>query len=179
MARVAAMKRLVLSALIVVAFAAGCGDDDETTSPTAATTNGASGTTSPQGQDSGGETKREAPEPPPTRDRVTAESPGEDPETALEAYFISGDPDLVCGELATENLLRTAYGDEQGCRQAQVPAAVPKSIEIHSLDVSGAEAEATVTPTGGPNDGIDTTVTLVDHGGWRVDSLEADVPAGP
>ncbi len=102
------------------------------------------------------------------------------PRVALEAFFTSGDPDLVCAELATERLVSSAYGDEKGCRQAQVPAAVPDAIDVKSLDVAGDEATATVIPEGGPNDGIETEVVLVDEGGaWLVDSLEADVPAGP
>jgi hypothetical protein len=37
-----------------------------------------------------------------------------------------------------------------------------------------------VIPDGGPNDGIETEVVLAKKGdAWLVDSLEADVPAGP
>ncbi len=37
-----------------------------------------------------------------------------------------------------------------------------------------------MVPEGGPNDGFEHDVVLVREGGaWLVDSLEADIPAGP
>jgi hypothetical protein len=175
---VTSIRLALLSGLVaLLALVAGCGDDEDMTTtqaPTTEATTEAESAPPPAetSEDEGGAEAEDA-------GGGAAGSPGDDPEFTLEAYFLSGDPDLVCGELATESLVRTAYGDEQGCRQAQVPSAIPKSIEIRSLDVSGDEAEAVVTPTGGPNDGIETMVTLVDDDGWRVDTLEADVPAGP
>jgi hypothetical protein len=180
MARVTPMRRLLLPVLIVVLVSAGCGGDDEegtatdaTTAPAAAT--GATGAELEQAEPP--LEKQDGESGPSTGDSVPA---GGSPKEVLELFFTSGDPELACGELATENLLSSAYGDEKGCRQAQVPAATPDSIEIESVDVSGAEATATVIPDGGPNDGIETKVALVKNGEvWLVDSLEADVPAGP
>ena len=168
----------VVAALVaLLALVVGCGDDEDTTSqaPTTEAPTEAESVPPPAGkgeaedgaeaEDGGGD---------------AAGSPADDPESTLEAYFVSGDPDLVCAELATENLVRTAYGDEQGCRQAQAPGAIPNSIEIGRLDASRDQASATVVPDGGPNDGIETEVVLVRVGdAWLVDSLEADVPAGP
>jgi hypothetical protein len=165
-----------------LALLAGCGGDDETTSSTTSTTEPtttpATGPTGPTGEDGGGgggsegESRGEGGKP--------AANAGSDPESALEEFFTSGDPDLVCGELATEALIADAYGDEQGCRQAQVPDAVPESIEVKELDESGDAAEALVVPKGGPNDGFDHEVLLVREGDvWVVDSLEVDIPAGP
>jgi hypothetical protein len=165
---------LVAAAMLVV----GCGGEEEistNSAPRAGTTTEAGTTAEPSEPTGGDEAGNEGG----GAGGVAADSPGDDPETALDAFFLSGDPDLVCGELATESLLSSAYGDEEGCRAAQVPGATPKSIEITALVVAGDEAEAKLIPAGGPNDGIKTTVALVNDGGWRVDSLEADIPAGP
>jgi hypothetical protein len=160
--------------IAAIAIAAGCGDDgDETTTEATTTATGATGS----------DVEQVSPPLDARKDGTTAADPGgsgASPREALEGFFTSGVPDIACGELATEALLSRAYGDEQGCREAQVPAAVPDSIEITELEESGDEATATVIPDGGPNDGIETEVTLVNEGGaWLVDSLEADVPAGP
>ena len=174
------MKAVVALALIALAaLGAGCGDDEEPASTAAPTTTKESSEPATTTEEESGE-----------EDELTIErtKPGEsihepmasDPEYVLELFFTSGDPDLACGRFATENLLSAAYGDEKGCRQAQVPAAIPDGIEIKSLDVSGDEAQATVIPDGGPNDGIETEVELIDEDEvWKVDSLEADIPAGP
>jgi hypothetical protein len=171
------MRLAAVTAMIAaIALAAGCGDDgDETTTETTtpATATGATGSDVEQVS------------PPLEAQKGAKTAPGSggsavSPREALEGFFTSGVPDIACGELATEELLSSAYGDEQGCREAQVPAAVPDSIEITELEESGGEATATVIPDGGPNDGIETEVVLVKEGStWLVDSLEADVPAGP
>jgi hypothetical protein len=166
-----------------LALLAGCGGDDETT--TAATTSetttaeasvktGPEGTyTNVDGPDGGGDESG--------GDGASGSgSAGTTPEDALEAFFTSGAPAVACGEVVTPELIADAYGDEQGCRAAQVPGATPKSIEITELEESGDAAEAVVVPKGGPNDGFDHEVTLVREGdAWLVDSLEADIPAGP
>jgi hypothetical protein len=173
---------ITVAAVVAVLMAvAGCGGDDETTNSTTA-----SSTSTAAGGPTG--TEEAQPVAPPETARGdggggsedAGNGPGGDPESALEAFFTSGDPDLVCGELATEELLASAYGDEKGCRQAQVPAAIPKSIEIKELKGSGDTTEAVVVPDGGPNDGFEHDVVLVREGdSWLVDSLEADIPAGP
>jgi hypothetical protein len=175
--------RPLITVAAVVAALAGCGGGDETTSsaasstPTAATGPTGAGEAQPvdppetAGGDGGGGSEG---------DGGAATGPGSDPESALEAFFTSGDPDMVCGELATEELLANAFGDEKGCRQAQVPAAIAKSIEIKELKSSGDSTEAVVVPDGGPNDGFEHDVVLVRAGdSWLVDSLEVDIPAGP
>lgn len=178
------MRALVTIAALIAALAAlaGCGGDDETTTAAqsaTSTTAAESTTTSTEattddssgpggGTDDGG------------GGGEASSGPGSDPESALEAFFTSGDPDLVCGELATQELLASAYGDERGCRQAQVPAAIPKSIDIKEIEIDGETTEAVVVPDGGPNDGFEHEVVLVHEGdAWQVDSLEADIPAGP
>jgi hypothetical protein len=171
------MRLAAATAMIAaIVLAAGCGDDE-----------GATTTTTAAEPSSEEKTTAVSSEPPDDRLEVdpakrtdAAGTTASDPEEVLEVFFTSGIPDLVCGELATDNLLSSAYGDEEGCRKAQVPAATPDSIEITDLEESGDEATATVIPDGGPNDGIETEVVLVKEGdAWLVDSLEADVPAGP
>jgi hypothetical protein len=180
MARVSSMRLAVTAALLAaLALQVGCGDDEETTTPTSAESETTSAPETTVEDDAGAPGDKPTSEPPveaapPIETRVSS------PEKALELFFTSGDPKIACDLVVTPDLLADAYGDAAGCRQAQVPAATPDSIEIKSVDGSGNEAEATVIPAGGPNDGIETKVTLVKLGDtWLVDSLEADVPAGP
>jgi hypothetical protein len=185
LARVPALAKLAPLAA-ALALAAGCGGDDETTTSAAtgstttttetssATGPGGSQTTTADGTDggSGGGGGNGG--------SGGSGAAGATPEGALEAFFTSGDPAIACGEVVTPQLVASAYGDEQGCRAAQVPGATPKSIEITELEESGEAAEAVVVPEGGPNDGFDHEVTLVREGdAWLVDSLDADIPAGP
>ena len=78
---------------------------------------------------------------------------------------------------ADRRLRRDGVRIARGCIAGEKPGALAESVEIKELDDDG--AEATVVPTGGPYDGVEVEVKLVDDGGIRVDSLEADVPAGP
>jgi hypothetical protein len=167
-----------------LALLAGCGGDDETstTSSTTTTEPTTAPATGPTGSTGADESSADGSGDDDSQDDGArpASDAGSDPESALQEFFTSGDPDLVCGELATEALIAEAYGDEQGCRQAQVPDAIPESIEVKELDESGDTAEAVVVPRGGPNDGFDHEVVLVREGDvWVVDSLKADIPAGP
>jgi hypothetical protein len=170
--------------LAALALLAGCGgDDDETTSSTTTaetTSTAATGPTGPEGAEDADPPAGTGGEGDGGDGGGASQGAGSDPEGALEAFFTSGDPDVVCGELATPELLANAYGDERGCRQAQVPDAVPKSIEIKELETDGDETEAVIVPEGGPNDGFDHDVVLVREGDtWLVDSIETDIPAGP
>jgi len=173
---------LAIAAVAVAILIAGCGDDEEdTTSVTTTDPAATAETTAPDTEatdegageagDAGGGAESGG---------VAADSPGAGPESAIEAYFVSGDPELVCDTLATESLIASAYGDAEGCRQAQVPAATADAVVIRKIEKSTDEATATVIPEGGPNDGFEHEVVVVNEGGsWRVDSLEVDVPAGP
>jgi hypothetical protein len=168
---------------IVVALLGGCGGGDETTTSSTGSTTSAPAT---------GATGADDAKPPgPTGDDDSVGGAGDDggggkppvgadPKDALEAFFTSGDPDVACAEVVSESLVSENYGDEKGCRQAQVPGAVPDSIEVKELDVEGDSAQAVVVPEGGPNDGFNHDVTLVNvDGAWILESLEADIPAGP
>ena len=169
----------VVALLAALALVAGCGDDEETTteSTSVPTATGATGAEAEVAEEKPPPGKQDGDGGPGAKESVPA---GGSPEEVLELYFTSGDPDLACVDLVTPNLVSSAYGDQMGCRQAQVPAATPDSIEIMQVEESGEEATATVVPEGGPNDGIETQVVLVKEGPvWLVDSLKANVPAGP
>jgi hypothetical protein len=156
----------------------GCGDDEE--QPTTAAT-----TTPPPTQTTTAETATTA-----DGDEVEEAGGGKEEiaigrprsiENTLEAVFTgSGDPALICDVLVTENYVRTAYGAREGCIAAQEPGALADSVRIDPINRSVAAATAIAIPTGGPYDEVEVEVELVrEPGGWRVDSLLADVPAGP
>jgi hypothetical protein len=102
-------------------------------------------------------------------------------EDTIEAVLTgSVDAEVICDELATEKYVRTAYGAREGCTAAQQPGALADSVEIDDVVEDDGCASAVVIPDGGPYDGVEVEVELVrDAGGWQVDSLLADVPAGP
>jgi hypothetical protein len=151
-----------------------CGSDDETTSTTSAPQTGASGVT--------GEAEDAVPAP---RDKTDGPVAGasDDLEVAdaVTAVVGGGDPEAACTSYATEDYVKSAYGDEQGCRAAvgeQGPVGV--AIGDISVDPDAGTAETTAVPDGGPNKGETLTVRLVDEGGaWKVDFVRSDAPAGP
>jgi hypothetical protein len=92
----------------------------------------------------------------------------------------ASDAALICDQLVTDRYVRSAYGAREGCIAAQKPGALADSVEIMEVEEAGDSASAVAIPRGGPYDGVDVEVELIDEvGGWRVDSLLADVPAGP
>ena len=172
------------AAVAALALLAGCGGDDEPTSATTTSSPTPTAATGPTGPDTAAEAERSADGGDDGGEREGGEGAGsdagKDPESALDAFFTSGDPDIACDQVVTEDLVTASYGDAKGCRQAQVPGAVAESIEVTELEVDGDSAEAVVVPKGGPNDGFEHEVKLVNVGGvWVLDSLEADIPAGP
>ncbi len=167
----------VLIALLL-ATTAGCGDSDDVTS-TAGSTSPATTSTeadeveAPSGEEpeveAGAGTDDVSPAPELSRDQV------------VDAVLTgSVDAALICDRLATERFVREAYGARQGCIAAQRPGALADSVEIEDTAEGEDVATVTVIPSGGPYDGVEVEIELVADGeGWRVDSLFADVPAGP
>jgi hypothetical protein len=158
---------------------AGCGDDEEeaattaTTTPTVQTTTAQTATTADGDEvdESAGGGGHEG----------SASGRPTTIEGTLEAVFTgAADAALICDSLATDRYVRRAYGAREGCIAAQKPGALADSVEITEVDEDGDSASAVAIPTGGPYDGVEVEVELVRGGdGWRVDSLLADVPAGP
>lgn len=95
----------------------------------------------------------------------------------------AGEPATICDQIVTERFVRIAYGARQGCIAAQQPGALARSVEVEEVGKRGNRVSAVVVPTGGPYDGIDIEVELIadpaSPGAWLLDSLLADVPAGP
>ena len=150
--------------LVVVLAACGGGGDESTAGSTAAagTTSTAPAATQPSPQGAA----------PGTDQLLITES--------IDAVFVSADPAKACEQDVTDAYVERAFGDVEGCRSAQVPAAAASSVDVGAVRVSGERASADVVPHGGPSDGETVHVTLVyEDGAWRVDSLKSDVPVGP
>lgn len=179
------MRRVVILAPVLVVLLAGCGDSDSgsgepstisVAAPAATTT-----TTEPESSapvapdDSAG-------------DPAEADTPGADRPRAVQdvvSAVLTGSetPEVICDQLVTAEYVKTAYGARQGCLAAQQPGSLADSVEIADVEEAGDTATAVAVPTGGPYDGVDVEVELVAatdlDGAWVVDSLLADVPAGP
>lgn len=161
-------------------IAVGCGDDEEAAVPTTTVTTTSATTaedpaTAPQPQaeaDDAGTAEQQA---------SSERKPLTVPDVLEAVLTASVDAALICDELVTENYVRTAYGAREGCIAAQKPGTLAESLNgLHVNSSAGDRATATVVPGGGPYDDVDVDVELIrDGGGWRVDSLLADVPAGP
>ena len=165
---------------------ASCGGGEETVSTTSteavdvapeldppeATTNAPS-TGSPDEPDSSQDPEADEGEAP-----ATAGGLPSDPEGVIEAVFTGSlPPETICDELLTSSYVEKAYGSREGCLAGQEPGALAETVEVTKLEYS--KGKATVVPTGGPYDGVEVQVQLVVDDGIRVDSLSADVPAGP
>lgn len=185
------MRRSLPIALLLLALAlvlvAGCGGDDApvtqstitvtpTTSPTSTTTREQSAPASDAGAASDSEGQPGAEPAPADRPRSVA---------AVTAAVLTGSrsPVLICDTLVTAAYVKTAYGARQGCIAAQQPGTLARAVRVSEVTESGDTATAVAVPSGGPYDGVDVAVQLVAapdlDGAWQVDSLVADVPAGP
>jgi hypothetical protein len=172
--------------VIAIGVVAGCltvaacgGDDDEETTAAALPATTEEETTAGK---------------PPGETTVEVGEPGQGPEGAAQrptsiedvitAVFTgSEEPALLCDELVTERFVRQAYGAREGCLAAQQPGALAGTVEVQNVTGSGQSASAVAVPSGGPYDGVEVDVELVADpaagGAWQLDSLIADVPAGP
>lgn len=171
---------LPLAAALAVLAPAGCGGDDGqsstiSTAATAESTAEASTTSSTTATTDGGET---------TSGKGTGDgSKGPSHETTIERNVVavvgSNEAALVCGSLATGRFLREAYGSAEGCRAA-IAAQPASEVEVSRVEIDGEAASAIAIPARGPLAGEEIEVTLVlEQGRWKVDTLIADVPAGP
>lgn len=161
----------VLAALTLAA----CGGDDEEAAPAGDEQPAASAPAEPMPVEPDGGTGAGAEDPtgpPPLKPAQLTDIVGR--------FLTSGDPELVCDELVTDRLLREAYGDRSGCAAAQVPGSVADRVRFDEIEIGERSATAIATPRGGVSDGIELDVGLVaTEDGWRIDSLDADVPVGP
>jgi hypothetical protein len=182
----------LLAAGCLILPACGDDDDEETGSGTPPTTQVESPPDEPAGDQTPDGTAADGTAPDGTAADGTAADGGggtqDDGPTSIEdvirAVFTgSEDPELICGELVTERFIRQAYGAREGCIAAQRPGALARSVDIEEVNGSGVSASAVAVPTGGPYGGVEVEVEMVSDpardGAWQVDSLLADVPAGP
>jgi hypothetical protein len=175
--RTAATLTLILALGLTLA-ACGDSDDDEPATisvVTTPTTTGEATTTTVPPDDSAG-----TPE--------AADDPGTDRPRAVEDVVVavltgSETAETICDLLVTPDYVQAAYGDRAGCLAAQKPGALAETAEVTEIGKLGTKATAVAIPSGGPYDGVDVQVTLLPavdlEGAWLVDSLVADVPAGP
>ncbi len=99
---------------------------------------------------------------------------------AIEALLIDPDNDLVCDQVLSEKLLRSAYGDRQGCRNQRRPQLLSESTKINGLEVDGDTATAVAIPKGGLYDGEKLEIVAVREGDtWQIEQFIADIPVGP
>jgi hypothetical protein len=189
--RAAALQTLVT--LVLAALLAGCGSDDSTESTAATTTTpGTAGVSIPESSTTGTATLDEPDAPVAPDDSAgtpeEADDPGADRPRAVEdvvAAVLTGSekPTTICDDLVTPAYVKTAYGDREGCIAAQEPGSLAKSVQVSDVKEAGDTATAVAKPTGGPYDGDDVEASLVAatdlDGAWVLDSLVADVPAGP
>jgi hypothetical protein len=173
----------IAAALVLASLAVGCGGGDEATAPgtiTVSTSVPASSTTTSTATttaapDAGGAVGSGTEQPQPG-------SGSGAPNAAIAAaavLTVGGTPQQACGTFVTEAFIRTAYGGEENCIAARRPEALARSILV-GPDGDANSTRITVVPDGGPYDGVKVVVDLVEEdGGFRVDGLDANVPAGP
>jgi hypothetical protein len=181
----APMRKATATALVLAAAVlAACGEGDATETqtisvevPPASTTTATPESEAPVAPDDSAGNPEEADDPGADRPRAV--------EDVITAVLTGSEtPETICDSLVTPEYVETAYGDRDGCLAGQKPGALADSIERITADESGGgTASAIAIPVGGPYDGVEVEVGLVSatdlEGAWVVNSLVADVPAGP
>ncbi len=146
------MRRVLqLTALLILCGAclalAACGGGDGTTTNSTSAVEGSGVATESDGAGAEGEDVPSA-----------APSDEQQVRVAIEALLIDPDNEYVCGEVLSEKLLRTAYGDLQGCLDGRGGPTLADSAKIEGLAVEGATASANAVPKGGLYDGEDLEI---------------------
>jgi hypothetical protein len=169
--------------LAVIAFylfgvvMAGCGGGDADSNPGASSTS-TTGSASREGgergsADAGNGVKQVE------RRLETQSTPANDVRRVVTAVLTSGHGYACSRLVVTDQYIKTAYGDRQGCVKAQSEAGAADSLQFKGVRVADTRAKAIVVPSGGLYDGERITVSLVRDGHWVVDALESNVPVGP
>jgi hypothetical protein len=163
-----ARPRVALGLIAVAAFTSACGEDGEESGSNVPPERPPGADEARPALPDGGPSRRPAPR---DEDSVRA---------AIEAALASGDPAQACERYVTEHFVRIAYGDREGCAQAQAAGAAARSASVENIEVSGDTADALAVPSGGPSDGEHLEVSLVREGGaWKLDAVRSDVPVAP
>ena len=160
------MRRTFTLALLAAAALTGCGDDEPSTTSSSTTTE-SSTTTSTTTTSTSTST---APAP-----------PGETPEDAARAVLtVDGTAEEACETNVTTAFVAVSYGSRKNCIAAHTPDALAQSIEVVSSKKTSIGVHLVVVPDGGPYDGAKVEVEVIGvEDAYRVDSLQAHVPAGP
>lgn len=173
------MTRLPIALLAAAVLTLGaCGEEEaEPAGEAEVTTSATTATTATESAATGaGEGDGEPAQPPGGGGGEPAGSPATSAEQAIRAVLTAeGGAAEACTDFVTEDFVATAYAGRANCIAARRPNALAESVEI-AEDGGGT---FTVVPRGGPYDGVEVTVEVVDDGGFRVASLLADIPAGP
>jgi hypothetical protein len=167
----------LVAALAAVIAIAACGDDEQTTvtvttsSAVTASTSSTTTITDPTTTTSSATTTTSEP----------ADEPAASPEDAVSAVLTGeGSPRQACDEFVTTAFLQISYGGRQNCIAARTPNALANSVEVKSSEATATGVHLVVVPEGGPYDGAKVEVEVIADGdGYRVDSLQAHIPAGP
>ena len=171
-----ARKRALASAAAAATLALGlaaCGDDSDTPQTTAVAVTTSTDVAPPSASASGNATGGPSTSGP-DGDESTIEA-------TLHAVLVGADPSQACVALVTERFVRTAYGDQSGCEQAQSKKAAADEIDVTGVAmVADGHGQAQVKAQGGVYDGQKLRAELVRDGEtWRLDSLRSNVPVGP
>ena len=160
--------RTLAATLALLVIASGCGDESTTTTSAPPLT---TSTTSPQ---SSSTTTTSQPDQPIDGGATSAE------DAARAVLTADGDPAQACGTFVTAAFIRISYGGRKNCLAARRTRALADSIEIRSSSATETGRHLVVVPSGGPYDGARLEVeVLADGDSFRVDSLQAHIPAGP
>jgi hypothetical protein len=159
---------LALAVAIVVLTGCGGDGDGESAGATSASPQAQASTSTTTTSGNGGPS------------HIVRVEPKQQVRETVEAVLTSSDAADACGAYVTEHYLKVAYGDRQGCVQAQAPTSAARKLDFNDLRVNGDRATAVVVPSGGPYDSERVTVLLLNEGPrWAVDELEANIPVGP
>jgi hypothetical protein len=166
------MSRALAAAVGAVLLLGACGGDEETSTtidfvpPTTSSTPSSTSTGSTHTTTDGSQ-------------GTTTQRPLGPGET-VEAVLTSGDPELACRTLVTEEYVRTAYGNVQGCVAAVRSGGVADSVDVRSLQGATQGFVGVVVAHGGPFDGrLQVRLVRAPDGSLQVASLESNVPVGP
>jgi hypothetical protein len=171
------MRRAAAAVLVTALVLAGCGGGGGSTSSVSSSTS-ADRTSSAEVSTSTAPTTTPAATKPTNNGGQKPPQPST-PEATVQTALTAQDPELACG-LYSGTLLKSAYGNEQGCIAAIRSGGSAKSVKIVSSKTSGSAALVVAVPSGGPSSGEKLTYTLTNEtDGWRLDDVKSNVKVGP
>jgi hypothetical protein len=101
---------------------------------------------------------------------------------AARSFLSSTDAEAVCDDVLTAELLKSAYGDRNGCLAARKPQSLAHTVQLGEVQVNGTTATVSAKASGGVfgnGERVKLTVTRDATGTWRVSKVESNAPGGP